>query len=148
MMNDTAETKSVPAWYWVLAVVLLLWGVAGIFAFYSQLTTPYEKMVAEMGKLAADCIKGMPGWLWWVYGVAVWSGTLGSVALLARRNWAQPLYLVSVIAVIVQFGHSFLVAKVQDLMGWGAAIFPAVIILIAVFELWFAGWARKRGWLR
>jgi len=137
-----------PAWYWILGIVLLLWGAAGIFAFYSQLTTPYDKMVAEMGKPAADCIKGMPTWLWWVYGAAVWSGLFGTLALLLRRAWAQPLYLISLAAVIVQFGHSFGVAKIHEIMGWSAAIFPAFIIFMAVFQLWFAGQAKKKGWLR
>lgn len=147
-MNEVREKAGVPTWYWVVGIILLLWGAAGVFAFYSQLTTPYEQMVAEMGKLAADCIKGMPSWLWWVYGIAVWSGILGTVALLLRRVWAQPLYLVSLVAVVVQFGHSFLVQQIHQLMGWSAAIFPAFIILMAIVQLWFAGWAKKRGWLR
>ncbi|KQX20174.1 MULTISPECIES: hypothetical protein [unclassified Sphingomonas] len=147
-MNEVDGRVGIPAWYWVVGVVLLLWGAAGLFAFYSQLTTPYERMVAEMGKLAADCIKGMPGWLWWVYGVAVWSGVFGTIALLLRRAWAQPLYLISLAAVIVQFGHSFLIAKIHLLMDWSAAVFPAFIILMAVAQLCFAGHAKKRGWLR
>ena len=139
---------TVPRWFWILGVVLLLWGAAGVFAFYSQLTTPYDQMVREMGKLAADCIKNMPTWLWWVYGGAVWSGFIGSAALLLRRIWAQPLYLVSLVAVIVQFGHSFLIAKIHLIMGWNAAIFPAFIIAMAIFQLWFATWAKKKGWLK
>lgn len=146
-MNEVNGRANVPAWYWVVGIVLLLWGAAGVFAFYSQMTTPYDQMVAEMGKLAADCIKGMPTWLWWVYGVAVWSGILGTVSLLLRRVWALPLYLVSLVAVIVQFGYSFLVAKIQLLMGWGAAAFPAFIILMAIVQLSFAAQAKKRGWL-
>ncbi|RYD86527.1 MAG: hypothetical protein EOP61_37395, partial [Sphingomonadales bacterium] len=142
------DNEAVPTWYWVAGVVLLLWGAMGIFAFYSQLTTPYDAMVAEMGKLAADCIAKMPQWLWWVYGVAVWSGLFGTVALLLRRAWAQPLYLVSLIAVLIQFGYSFGVAKTHEIMGWSAAIFPAFIILMAAIELWFAGTAKKKGWLR
>ncbi|TAK07608.1 MAG: hypothetical protein EPO38_12495 [Rhizorhabdus sp.] len=144
-MNDSL---SIPKWFWIVGALLLLWGAAGIFAFYSQLTTPYDQMVAEMGKAAADCIRDMPGWLWWVYGVAVWSGILGTIALLLRRAWARPLYLVSVIAVVVQFGHSFLIAKIQNVMGWSAAGFPAFIVAMGLFQLWFADMASKKGWLR
>ena len=144
-MNDSV---AVPRWFWVLGIVLLLWGAMGIFAFYSQLTTPYDKMVAEMGKAAADCIARMPQWLWWVFGIAVWSGLFGSAALLLRRVWAQPLYLISLVAVVVQFGYSFGVAKTHEIMGWSSAIFPAFIILMAAIQLWFAGWVKKKGWLR
>jgi hypothetical protein len=135
-MNDSVKR---PIWYWVVVGILLLWGAAGIHAFYSQLTTPYAVMVAQMGKLAADCIKGMPTWLWWVYGIAVWSGLLGTIALRVRHSWARPLFLISVIAVVVQFGHSFLVQHIHQIMGWSAAIFPAFIVAMGLFQLWFAG---------
>ena len=141
------DTTGIPKYYWLLAVLFLLWGLAGIGAFLSQLLTPYDQMVADMGKLAADCIKGMPTWLWAVYAVAVASGTLGSIALLLRRAWAQPLYLLSLATVIVQFGHSFLIAKIHLLMGWSAAIFPAFIIAMALIEYWFATSAKKKGWI-
>lgn len=144
-MNDSVK---LPIYYWVTGVVLLLWGAAGIYAFYTQLTMPYPQMVAEMGKVAADCIKDMPPWLWWVYGIAVWAGLFGTVTLLLRRNWAPPLYALSLVAVLVQFGHSFLVQKIHLLMGWNAAIFPAVIVVIAIFQLWFATSAKRKGWLR
>lgn len=144
-MNDSV---TVPKWFWVVGVVFLLWGAADIFAFYSQLTTPYDEMVAAMGKAGADCIAEMPSWMWWVYGAAVWSGTLGSVALLLRRSWAQPLYLISLVAVVLQFGYNFLIAHIHLKLGWGAAIFPAFIILMAMIQLWFAGSAKAKGWLR
>lgn len=142
-----SEGNTLPKYYWAVGVLLLLWGLAGINAFYSQFTTPYDVMVARMGKAAADCFAQMPTWHWWVYGVAVASGTLGSIALLLRRAWAQPLYLISLVAVIIQFGYSFLIAKIHLILGWNAAIFPAVIILIAIFEVWFSSLAKKKGWL-
>lgn len=145
-MNDI--TAKPPAWFWVVGVIFLLWGGAGLHAFYTQLTTPYDAMVAQMGKLAADCIKGMPHWLWWVYGAAVWSGILGTVALLLRRSWALPLYLVSLVAVLIQFGHSFLIQKIHQIMGPGAALFPAFIIAMAAIQLWFAWRAKAKAWLR
>ena len=147
-MSDMNDSVAVPGWFRVVGVLFLLWGLAGIYAFYSQLTTPYEQMVASMGKAGADCIAAMPQWLWWVYGAAVWSGVFGTLALLLRRAWAQPLYLISLIAVLVQFGHSFGVAKIHEIMGWSAAIFPAFIILMAAVQLWFAISSKKKGWLR
>jgi len=143
-MNDSI---AVPKWFWAVAVMLLLWSVAGIISFYVQLTLPYERLVAIMGKPGADCISAMPQWLWWVFGTAVWSGAFGSLAVLLRRAWAQPLYLISLLAVIIQFGHSFGVAKIQNVLGWSSAGFPVFIIAMAAFELWLSTWTKKRGWL-
>lgn len=143
-MNDSL---SVPKWFYV-AGVLLLWGAIGIYFFYTQMHMSYDEIVAAMGKPAAECFRMMPAWQWWTYGIAVWTATLGSAALLARRDWARPLYLVSLIAVVVQYGYSFAVLQIQDLLGWSGAIFPAVIIIIDALELWLAQSAKRKGWLR
>lgn len=144
-MNDSLKP---PLWFWIAGVLLLLWGAIGIFFFYTQIHMSYDEMVAAMGKPSADCFRMMPGWQWWAYGIAVWTATLGSAALLARRDWARPLYLLSLVAVVVQYGYSFAVLHIQDLLGWNSAIFPAVIILIDALELWLAQSAKAKGWLR
>ena len=143
-MNDNI---AVPKWFWVVGVVLLLWGAMGIFSFYAQITMSHDEVVARIGEAAADRTTSLPHWTWWVFGVAVWSGMFGSIALLLRRAWAQPLYLISLAAVIVQFGYYFCVARMHEIMGWSAAAFPAFIILMAAIELWFATTAKRKGWI-
>lgn len=145
-MSDRLS-PGIPKWFYVAAVLLLLWGATGIFFFYTQLHMSYDEMVAAMGKPSADCFRMMPSWQWWAYGIAVWTATLGSLALLTRRDWARPLYLLSLLAVVVQYGYSFGVLHIQDLLGWSAAIFPAVIIVIDALQLWLAQSAKVRGWL-
>lgn len=140
---------SVPKWFWVAGVLLLLWNAVGIFFFYTQITMSYDQMVTAMGKPSADCFAMMPHWQWWAYGIAVWGGTFAALALLLRRVWAQPLFLISLIAVIVQYGYSFGVLKIQTLLGWAnAAPLPVFIIVMAGLGLWLAGSAKKKGWLR
>jgi len=107
-MTDRA---AVPAWYWILAALLCLWGAMGIYSFYTELTTSYDQLAASMGKVEADAVANMPQWLWWVFGAAVWSGTFGSLALLLRSAWARPLYLISLVSVIIQFGYIFLIVE-------------------------------------
>lgn len=143
-----AEGTFVPKWFWAAGGVLLLWNAIGIFFFYTQITMSYDQMVASMGKPAADCFAMMPHWQWWAYGIAVWSGTFAAAALLLRRTWAQPLFLISLIAVIIQYGYSFGVLKIQNLLGWSSAGLPAFIIVMAALGLWLATTAKNRGWLR
>lgn len=143
-MTDRA---AVPLWYWILAVALLLWGAMGIYSFYTELTTSYDQLAASMGKAEADAIANMPQWLWWVFGAAVWSGAFGSLALLLRSAWARPLYLISLVSVVVQFGYTFLMTSFPEAVGAHSAIFPGIIILVAGFELWFANWAKNKRWI-
>lgn len=143
----TNAARRPPAWFTAVAVVLLLWGLMGCWAFYLHLTlgpmmTP-EPNAWERGYSAA-----LPAWFTPVYGVAIGAGVLGGLALLARSRFAQPLYLVSLIAVVIQFGWTFAATDLVAHKGAAATMpFPLLIGGIAVFQLWLAGFARRRGWI-
>ena len=145
-MNDSVK---LPVWFWIVATVFLVWNAIGIFFFYTQITMSPAEMVSTMGQASADSFAMMPHWQWWAYGIAVWGGTFAGIALLLRRAWAQPLFLISLIAVVIQYGYSFGVLRIQNILGWGnAAPLPIFIIVMAALGLWFSGWAKRKGWLR
>lgn len=140
--------QSPPHWLRIVAALLILWGAAGIFAFYSDVTIS-ESRLAAMDAWDRDFYRTRPGWFIWVYGIAVWSALLGSLALFARSRMARPLYIVSLIAVAIQFGWVF---AATDLIGQKGAAqvvpFPIVIAAIGVIQLWLATRGARRGWLR
>ena len=65
----------------------------------------------------------LPGWFTAVYAAAVGGGLLGSLALLFRSKLALPLFVISLVAVIVQFGYVF--AGTDMLAHKGAAAMPS-----------------------
>lgn len=136
-----------PAWFWVVVVVLLLWGVMGVVGFYLDLNaSPAER--ARMDSYDQSLYANRPAWFIWCYGLAVWSGLIGSALLLARKAAARPIYIVSLIAVVVMFGWMFVATDIVAHKGLlTAAGFPVVIALLAVAEIWLANHARRRGWI-
>jgi len=136
-----------PFWFWIVAVLAVFWEGAGCFAYVTQVTMSD----ADMAKLPAaqqEIWRMMPAWATSAYAVAVWVGLLGAISLLLRKAWARPLFIASLIAVLVQFGWTFLYSPILRTVGAAQAIpFPAAIILIALFLVWFAGHALRRGWL-
>ena len=145
-MNDSIK---LPVWSWVVAIVFLLWNAIGIFFFYTQIAMSPDEIVKTMGQASADSFAMMPQWQWWAYGIAVWSGTIAGIALLVRRAWAQSLFMISLAAVVIQYGYSFGVLKIQNILGWAAAApLPAFIIVMASLGLWYSRWAIQKGWLR
>ncbi|SNS54207.1 hypothetical protein SAMN06295912_108162 [Sphingomonas laterariae] len=135
-----------PIWFWIVALLALAWEVMGCFAYVSQV----GMSAADIAKLPADqqeIWQMMPGWVTGAYAVAVWIGLLGAIALVARKSWARPLFIVSVVAAIAQFGWTFLATPILKTMGASAALFPAVIILIGLLLVGYAGHATRRGWL-
>ncbi len=137
-----------PAWFWIVAAVAALWACAGCASYLMQVTmTPAD--LAALPAAQQEVWRAMPGWLFGVFAIAVWIGLAGAVALLFRRRIARSLYLVSLIAVIIQFGWIFTMTPILKLMGFGeAAGFPIVIAVIQVVMIWFSGYAIRRRWLR
>ena len=135
-----------PVWFTIVAVILLLWGLAGCASLYAHFA-----IGPDMDPNATDWDRAyyaaLPMWLNVDYVIAVGAGVFGSIALLLRSKWAVTLYWVSLIAVVIQFGYIFLATDIIAVKGVWTTYFPALIFVIALFQVWFAGMAKKRGWL-
>lgn len=136
-----------PLSFWIIAVLLTLWGVAGCFAAYMQLgMSPAE--LAAMPEPDRTIMSGLPGWFGAVYGGAVITGLAGGVALLLRRSIARPLFIISLVLVVIQFAYSFFGTQLLALKSAAEIVpFPLFIIVVAVFQVWYAGRSRARGWI-
>ena len=145
-MATTYENR-VPMWFWVVSGVALLWEAMGCYAYVTQVTMSAEQLAA-LPEGQRQLWESMPAWVTGAYAIAVWGGLLGAIALVMRRSWAQPLFIVSLIAVLVQFGWSFLIAKAAERVGASAYPLPVAIIVIGIGLVWFSSLAAKRGWLR
>ena len=122
--------------FWIVAILAVLWNLTGDFAWFSQ---SHADLVAmrKVDPVTAEIWQAMPGWVWAAYAVAVWSGTAGALTLLVRSRFATLLFALSFVAVLVQFGWSFLGSDLLAAKGPATLLFPAVIALIALAEtLW------------
>lgn len=144
---DDAQGARPPVWFWVVSVAALLWALVGCSAYYSQVTISAADMAA-LPQAQREIWAMTPAWVMGAYAIAVWIGLAGAVALLIRRRIARTLYVVSLLAVIVQFGWIFLATPILDTVGPSSVIFPLVIATIGAALIWFAGRGIDRGWLR
>lgn len=136
-----------PAWFWLVAILLVTWEAFGCYACYMQLTMGPASW-GPVDDWARTYYAKLPGWYNYVYIVATFGGLLGGLALLLRERRSTLLFWVSLIAVIVMFGYTF--AATDMLAHKGAAIaipLPAAIVIVGIFAIWFSGMAAKRGWI-
>lgn len=137
-----------PRFFLVIAILLLLWNLMGLAAFTMQYNADLD-MLAKTDPTTARAFAAMPGWAWAVYGVAVGAGMLGAIALLLKKAAAASLFLLSLIAVLIQFGYTFFGTDLIAVKGLAAAAaFPAFIILIAIIQFIYARSLVTRGVLR
>ena len=138
---------TVPKWYWVGSVLALVWALAGCFAYWSQVSMTADDL-AKLPPAQAAMWAMMPKWVVGAYAVAVWAALAGAFGLLLRKAWARPLFLVSLIGVVVQFGWTFFATPLLKTQGGGAALFPLFILIAGMAMLALARHASARGWLR
>ncbi|PZQ54159.1 MAG: sugar transporter [Novosphingobium pentaromativorans] len=131
----------------VIAVLILLWNILGDAAYLMQATADLDE-IARRDPVQAQAFREMPGWAWAAYAVAVTSGTIGAIVLLMRRGWAWALFALSFLAVIVQFGWTFLGFDLLGAKGPSAAIFPLLIVAIALASTIYARRKKADGTLK
>ncbi len=136
-----------PLWFRTLAVLLILWGAMGVFAWVQQMRLGAEAMGPATAYDSA-LYASLPGWYDWAYLIAVSAGLVGAVMLLLGSALARPVFAVSLVGVVVMFGWMFLATDIIAVKGVPLAVgFPIVIVTIAVLQLWLAGMAMRRGWI-
>jgi hypothetical protein len=143
-MMDEQTQSTVPAWFRIAAVLALLWELFGCFMYVTQVTTDVASLPIDQRAMW----NATPPWIIGAYAVAVWGGLLGAVLLLMRRKLAEHLLLLSLIAVVVQFGGVLLVPALRQVTPDSAFALPIAIFLVCYGIYMLSRRARKRGWLR
>ena len=135
-----------PGWFVAVVVLLLLWGAMGVFACVQQFRLGADAM-GPASEYDRALYARLPVWYNAVYAVAVGTGFLAALALLARSTLAVPLAAISIVAVIVQFGWLFATTDIIATKGVWVTYFPLLIAAVALFSLWLARLARTRRWI-
>lgn len=143
-MAETETQTAVPAWYWAVAIAALLFEAAGALLFANSLILDPSTLPLDQRAI----YDATPQWMTIAWAVAIGAGLLGALGLLARRRIAEPLLLLSVLAVIVQFAGLFVVKQLRELTPEDHLLVPVIILMLA-YAFWQAAkLGRVRGWLR
>ena len=138
-MSNSSTIKP-PIWFWIVSIIALIWNGMGVNAYLQQAydTESYRAMYSEEQlEIAAN----MPSWVTAAFAIAVFAGALASLGLLLRKSWSVKLWMLSLIAVIVQMGY-ILINGYASSMGM-----TIMIIVFAFFFVWFARKSEANGWL-
>lgn len=151
MTDETATASAVndgkvPAWYWVAAVLALLFECIGCFFYLAEVRLTQEQ-IATLPLDQAAMLSARPAWYYAAFAGAVWVGLTGAVGLLLRRAWAVPALLISLIAVIVQFSAILIVPEMRAVTS-DALLGPILVTLVCYGIFMLARLAKRRGWLK
>ena len=141
------ETKKPTALFWVIAIVALVWNIFGVLAYLGQafMTEETLKMLptAEQELYAAT-----PSWVTAAFAIAVWFGLLGAIALLIKKRFAYPLFLLSLLGVIGQQVYSYFLSDTLEVYGSQAIIMPVIVLILSIVFVWYSKKSIQEGILK
>jgi hypothetical protein len=135
-----------PIWFFVVAVIALLWNAAGLMAVGADL----RLSAADIAALSPDqqaMYAARPGWSVVGSVLAVGAGTLGCVLLLLRKRLAAAVFALSLVGVVVQDIGIFVVAGAGKGGDPVPFVLQGLVLVIAVGLLLLARRAQDRSWL-
>ncbi|GHE84856.1 hypothetical protein [Thalassotalea profundi] len=141
-MNNSSV---IPKWYKIIAIIAVIWNILGLLAFVGHIMMTPD-MLATLPLAEQELYKNMPLWATLAFATAVLTGLLGSIGLLLKKAFCLPLLITSLIAVIIQDIHSFLVIDTISVYGAQAIIMPIFVIIIAIFLIFLAKKAKNNHW--
>lgn len=135
-----------PAWLRVVAVAALLWNILGCIAFVADLRLSPADM-AKLPEAQQALYAARPGWAVAATAVAVFGGVLGSLGLLLGKRWALPVFVLSLLGILVQDFGLFVLADGASLAGPVAVVMQGLVLVIGIGLVWLSRKGIARGWL-
>ena len=133
-------------WFIVIAILALIWNSMGVMAFISQIMMTAEELV-QLPIAEQALYRDIPLWVTVAFACAVFGGAFASLALLMKKTLAVPLFSLSLLGVITQMYHAFVLNNSFEVFGPGGLIMPILVILFAVLLMCLSISAKAKQWL-
>ncbi len=133
--------------FWVISSVAILWNGMGVNQYLQQAynTDAFKAMYPD--EKVMEMAVNTPSWVMGAFAIAVFGGLIGSIFLLLRKKIAKPIFLVSLIAIIIQMFYNVFMSGAMDVYGPGVVIMPIMVIGFAIFILWYTKKSETKGLL-
>ena len=119
----------------------------GVFHYLMQAYMS-DEVFAQLDEGTQEFILNRPAWVTAAFALAVFTGLLGCMGLILKKKWAGPLFLLSLISVILQDVYIFFLSDAAKLIEGGDTVMTVLVLVVCIFQIWLAKDATKKGWLK
>jgi hypothetical protein len=130
-MSIAAQT---PLWLRIVGVLALAWNALGVWSYLGH--------VGLVPSMAPGPEPAMPAAVTAAYAIGVFAAIAGAIGLVAARRWAQPLFVASLLGLMIDWGWVFANAP-GAAKGIGVAVLAGAVLLVLLSRF-----AAQKGWLR
>lgn len=132
--------------FWIIGVAALVWNGLGVMQ-YLGMAYMTDEVKAALPEAERALYDNIPSWVIAAFAIAVFGGLIGSAFLLMRKKLARPMFLISLIAIIVQMSYNLFMSRAAEVYGPGSVIMPIMVIVIGVFLFMYSKKTIAKGWL-
>lgn len=136
-------TNKPPKWFYIVAILGLIWNLLGDMAYISQVIGVTEGMTEEQIAL----VENTPSWANAAFAIAVWGGSFGCLLLLLRKSFAYSVFIISLIGIIVQMSYNLFISNAIEVYGPGGLVMPIMVLALGLYLIFVAKKGKAEGWL-
>jgi hypothetical protein len=134
--------------FWVVGAIALLWNLLGVWAYVGSVTATPEQLEGLYNEEQLALILATPNWAVSATAIAVTAGVIGSILLLLRNRYCIPVFIVSLIAIVVQDIYIFGMTNSVEAFGMQPIYMQGLVLLIGIFLVWYSTAQKQRGVIR
>ncbi len=136
-----------PMTHWLVAGAALIRNLFGFSIYYMTVSITPEQLAARFEPAQVVYMEAIPIWVTSAFAIAVTAGVIGSVLLLLRKALALPVFIASLVAVLIQHSYSFILTDVIAILGILQAYIAGTVFGITVLLILYSWWGTKEGLL-
>lgn len=148
-MKTTDSTGTfIPKWFWVFAVIFLLWNLMGILSFFAH-TFITEEALANLPSNERALYAEYSIGITIIFAIATFGGLIASIGLVLKRKWAKTFSVISFLAIVPQMIHNVFFTNSMEVYGVLQTItMPILVVLFGALLIWFSNFSRRKNWLQ
>ncbi len=124
-------TNNLIKWFKPISILAILWSSAGVIAFLSHILMS-DQAIAKLTIEQQKVFLNEPVWTNITFGVAVFSGLIGSILLFLKNKSATLLLTISVVIAIGQLFYNIFIGNALEIYGITRIIMPILVILVGL----------------
>lgn len=136
-----------PIWFLIVTILLICWNLIGVLSFYTHIMMINDPSILNDPALEILYTQ-YPTWTTIIFALASISGIVAAILLAMKRRIAKFIFVISLIAVIMQMTHNLFMTDSIEYLGAQAAKMPTLVVIVGIFSVWLSSFADRKKWLR
>ncbi len=142
----TTSLNKPPFWYWIVSTLALMWNAMGINQYLQQAyNTESFRTLYTPEQLAL--VDSTPAWATAAFAIAVFGSVLACLLLLLRKKLAKIVFLIALMAIVVQMTHGLIIAKSYEVSSTFQVAMAIIVPIVGLLLYLFAKRSAEKGWL-